>query len=201
MSRLYSAEQSGLPEQFWAVYTGVKRAFAERIVRLQNPILLIEHGMQTGNVPLGALMFAMALDMLFMAGEAVPFVSRIGGCLGLDAFVFGQFSLGSSLTYQPNVKVRDVLESVHSFRNIIAHGGEIPKAPYREPYTLLGVDFLAILNDDFAYYELLLDAALFMLTTALRMIFVEGWIDQVANKTAWKAKMTIFEHRYKNAAR
>ena len=36
-------------------------------------------------------------------------MSRIGGCLGLDAFVFGQFSLGSNLTYQPNVKIRDVL--------------------------------------------------------------------------------------------
>ena len=145
------------------------------------------------------LMFAMALDMLFMAGETSSFVSRIGGCLGLDELVFRQFSLGSSRTYQPNVKFRDVLGGVYSFRNIIAHGGEIPKVPYREPYTLVGVDGQAILTDNFSYVELLLDSALSMLTTALRTIFMEGWIDQVANKTAWKAKMTVLEHRYKDA--
>lgn len=201
LSRLYRAEQNGLPDHFDTVYAGVKRAFTDKIVRLQNPILLIEHGIQTGNVPLGTLMFAMALDMLFMAGETIPFVSRIGGCLGLDAFVFRQFSLGSSLTYQPNVKIRDVLGSIYSFRNIIAHGGEIPKAPYREPYTLAGVDNQAILDDNFSYVELLMDSALAMLTTALRMIFIEGWVDQVTNKTAWKGKMTVFEHRYKDAVR
>ena len=54
---------------FEAVYACVRQAFSEKLVRLQNPILLLEHGMQTGNVNLGSLMFVMALDMLFMAGE------------------------------------------------------------------------------------------------------------------------------------
>lgn len=171
----------------------------ERIVRLQNPVLLIEHGMQTGNAPLATLMFAMALDMLFMAGETTPFVSRIGGCLGLDSFIFAAYRFGAGGTQQPDVRVRDVLDRVYSFRNLIAHGGEIPKVPYREGCTLKRVDGLAILWHDFSYVELLLDSTLSILTTSLRRVFTEGWVDDVADKSAWKARMTVFEHRYKDA--
>lgn len=199
LSGLYRAESQSFQQQFEVIYSGVKRAFAERIVRLQNPIQLIEHGMQTGNVPLATLMFAMALDMLFMAGETTPFVSRIGGCLGLDAFVFPSFTLGGRIVYQPNVKVRDVLERVYACRNIIAHGGEIPEVPYRQPYTLTGIDGLAILPNGLVYIELLMDSALAMLTSALRRLFMEGWVDDIAAKRPWKAKMTLFEHRYENS--
>jgi hypothetical protein len=102
---LHSLTDTGIGKDFEKVFTGVKRAFTEKIVRLQNPVLLIEHGMQTGNAPLATLMFAMALDMLFMAGETTPFVSRIGGCLGLDTFVFAHYSPSYGGTQQPDVRV------------------------------------------------------------------------------------------------
>jgi hypothetical protein len=199
LSFLYTLGDRGIGRDFDKVYTGVNHAFTEKIVRLQNPILLIEHGMQTGNAPLATLMFAMALDMLFMVGETTRFVSRIGGCLGLDSFIFAAYRLGYGGTQQPDVRVRDVLDRVYSFRNIIAHGGEIPKVPYREHYTLKAVDGLAIVWDDFSYVQLLLDSTLSMLTTAVRSVFTEGWVDDAADKGAWKARMTLFEHRYKNA--
>ena len=155
--------------------------------------------MQTGNAPLATLMFAMALDVLFMAGEAVPFVSRIGGCLGRDSFIFAPHPVGYGGTQQPGVRVLDVLDRIYLFRNIIAHGGEIPKVPYREPYTLKDREGLAIVWDELSYLELVLESILSILTTALRRVFTEEWVDDVANKNSWKAKMTIFEHRFKNA--
>lgn len=196
---LYTLADTGISKHFDKVYAGLKRAFTEKIVRLQNPVLLIEHGMQTGNAPLATLMFAMALDMLFMAGETNPFMSRVGGCLGLDSFIFSPYPLGYGGTQQPDVRVRDILDRTYSFRNIIAHGGEIPKVPYRQPYTLKAVDGLAILWDEFSYMELLLDSTLSMLTTALRRVFTEGLVDEVADKGRWKARMTTFEHRFKDA--
>jgi len=33
-------------------------------------------------------MFVMALDMLMMAGEKVPFIERLGGFLGPQSYVF-----------------------------------------------------------------------------------------------------------------
>jgi hypothetical protein len=87
LGRITYLEDQGLA-YFDAVYAGIRRAFAEKLVRLQNPVLLLEHGMQIGNVNLGSLMFVMALDMLFMAGEISPFMQRVGGFLGLDSFIF-----------------------------------------------------------------------------------------------------------------
>src|ERR1019366_7216439 len=50
IGRITWAEDQGFAHDFEAIYDGVKRAFTERIVRLQNPILLLEHGMQIDNV-------------------------------------------------------------------------------------------------------------------------------------------------------
>src|ERR1039457_4046187 len=111
IGRITSAEDQGLERDFEAVYIGVKRAFTERIVRLQNPILLLEHGMQIGNASLGALMFVMALDMLLMAGGTAHFVERLGGFLGPQSYVFPPDSLRHR---QPSVTVRDVLVDMRS---------------------------------------------------------------------------------------
>jgi hypothetical protein len=100
-----------LQKDFDAVYGGISRAFTEKVVRLQNPILLIEHGMQTGHVNLGALMFVMGLDMLFMAGEADNFMKRVGGFLGVDSYVFPP---AYSLNIRPNTIVKEVLNTFMS---------------------------------------------------------------------------------------
>jgi hypothetical protein len=69
-------EERGLQFDFDAVFQGVNRAFDEKIVRLQNPVFLLEHGLQMNHVYLSTLMWVMALDMLYMAGEKGPFVER-----------------------------------------------------------------------------------------------------------------------------
>jgi hypothetical protein len=195
LGRITHLERQGLGH-FDAVYAGIRRAFAEKLVRLQNPILLLEHGMQIGNVNLGSLMFVMALDMLFMAGEISPFMQRLGGFLGLDSLIFPPNSLRN---YQPKTTVREVLNDLYDFRNIIAHGQEIPKQPYREKHDFISTGGQRINHDDHCYAELMLESGLFMLTTALRKVFTEGLFEDVAHPEKWRLKMKIYEHRYREA--
>lgn len=195
LGKFGSAERLGLETDFPAVYAGVSRAFEDRVVRLQNPIILLEQGMQTGHVSLGTLMFVMGLDMVFMAGGIDNFMKRLGGFLGARSFVFPALTLER----QPAAVVGEVLNDLYEFRNIIAHGQEIPKEPYRQPYEFRTTDGERINCDECSRIDLLLECGLFMLTTSLRRIFVEGLFDVVAYQPRWKAKMTRFEHCYTDA--
>jgi hypothetical protein len=195
LGRITQLEHQGLGT-FDDVYRGVRRAFAEKLVRLQNPILLLEHGMQIGNVNLGSLMFVMALDMLFMAGEISPFMQRLGGFLGPDSMVFPPDSL---MNDRPKTIVREVIKDLYEFRNIIAHGQEIPEQPYRDKHDLISTGGQRINHDDYYYAELMLESGLFMLTTALRKVFTEDLFEDVADLEKWRVKMRTYEHRYKDA--
>ena len=197
IGRITSAEDQGLERDFEAVYIGVKRAFTERIVRLQNPILLLEHGMQIGNASLGALMFVMALDMLLMADKTAHFVERLGGFLGPQSYVFPPDSV---LHRQASVRVRDVLADLFEFRNRIAHGREIPEKPYRQRYDLLDEDGGRTNDDDYGYSDLMCEGALFLLAKALRKVFVEGLIGDIREEARWRPQLRLYEHRWKDAA-
>jgi hypothetical protein len=72
LGRITSLEDQGLKEHFDAIYQGIRRANRDKLVRIQNPVLLLEHGQQIGNPPLGNLLYVMGLDVLFMAGESFP---------------------------------------------------------------------------------------------------------------------------------
>jgi hypothetical protein len=196
LGHITNLEQQGLQQQFDAVYAGIRRASTEQIVRLQNPVLLLEHGMQIGNVNLGALMFVMGLDMLLMAGEIGTFMNRLGGFLGLDSYVFPPTCV---MNRQPNTVVRDVLKDLYEFRNIIAHGQEIPEDPYRRKSDIISTDGSRINDQNHYRAQLMLESGLFMLTTALRRIFTEGLVDEVKHTAKWRARMTLYEHRYKDS--
>lgn len=195
LGRITPLEDQGLAQHFDLVYAGIRRAHDENIVRLINPIQLLEHGMQIGNVNLGALMFVMALDMLVEADKILPFMQRVGGFLGLDSLIFP----ADSLSRQPKVTVGEVLNNLYVFRNIIAHGQEIPEHPYREQYELVTTDGIRINYDDFYFDELMLESGLFLLTTALRKIFTENLFDEFTDPRKWKIKQSVFENRYKQA--
>ncbi len=75
--------------------------------------------MQVGNVNLGALMFVMGLDMLFMAGEIDTFIKRLGGFLGLDSYVFPPDSI---MNRRPNTTVRDVIKDLYACYLAISAG-------------------------------------------------------------------------------
>jgi hypothetical protein len=196
LGRITDLEQQGLTEHFDAVYSGIRQANARHLVRLQNPVLLLEHGQQTGNVYLSTLMFTMGLDMLFMAGEIRPFIQRVGGFLGVDSFIFPPEAL---MQRQPNPTVRQVLRDLYELRNTIAYGQEIPKHPYREKYSLMSTGGHQINQVSFSYVNLMHEASLFMLTTALRRVFTEGLFAVVANQQLWRRKLTVYERRYKEA--
>ena len=93
LGKFVSAERLGLEVEFPAVYGGVSRAFREEVVRLQNPIILLEQGMQACHPSLSTLMFVMGLDMVFMAGGIDNFMRRVGGFLGVNSFVFPVLSI------------------------------------------------------------------------------------------------------------
>ena len=93
----------------------------------------------------------------------------------------------------------EVLKDLYDLRNIIAHGQEIPKQPYREKYDLISTGGHRINQDDYYYADVMRESGLFMLTTALRKIFTESLSDDVADPEKWRLKMKIYEHRYKDA--
>jgi hypothetical protein len=41
---------------------------------------------------------------------------------------------------QPCTRVRDVLNDLYDFRNVLAHGQEIPAKPFRQRYDLISTD-------------------------------------------------------------
>lgn len=196
LGKLISAEKLGLEQDFEAVYAGLSRAFMEKVVRFQNPVILLEQGMQTGHVPLATLMFVMGLDMVFMAGGIDSFMKRLGGFLGVESYVFPPLS---SRSIRPNTIVREVLNDLYEFRNIIAHGQEIPTTPYRQKTDIISTEGERINYEDCCRVDLLLECSLFMLTRSLRRIFVEGLFDDVADLGKWKVKMSLYEHRYRDS--
>jgi hypothetical protein len=57
IGRMTLLEHQDLQLDFDKVFEGVVRAFDEHLVRLQNPILLLEHGLQQNHVYLSMLMY------------------------------------------------------------------------------------------------------------------------------------------------
>jgi hypothetical protein len=138
----------------------------------------------------------MGLDMLFMVGEKVPFVKRAAGFLGLHTQVFPKVS---SFDFQPDMTVGSIISDLYDFRNIVAHGQEIPKVPFREEYWLVSTCSQQINYDRLSYLDVLTDAALFILTTVLKRIFTEGLFEEVVCPVKWRRRLTLYEHRFKNA--
>ena len=185
IGRLAVLEQQGLQEDFEKIFPGVGRAFDEKIVRLQNPILLLEHGLQVNHVYLSTLIWVMGLDMLFMAGEKTPFVDRTVGFLGANTLIFPPVSYPRR---QPQSVIRDVVEDVYELRNIVAHGREIPRR-FRERRDLLDENGSRINIDDYSYAAVLWESALFLLVRALRRIMLGDMIDTVRDEARWKQQL------------
>ena len=181
-----SAEKCGLAQDFEAVYYMVTRAFTEKIVRLQNPILLLEYGMKIGSPDLGTLMFVMALDMLMMAEGKPLFVERAGRFLHSQSYVFPPLT---DRCLQPAVKVGDVLSDLFDLRNDVAHGKKIRKTSYREKYDLLDVNGSRINLVPYYYPYLMFDSGLFLLARSLRKVAVDNLFDEVSDNRKWKQRL------------
>lgn len=190
VAKIAHRDEDQIEKDFPAVLDGVNRAFEAGVVRLQNPILFLEHGLQTDNVYLSLLMWVMGLDVLLMAGSISPFVDRLEGLLGGDSYVFPPVN---SPPVQPRPTVAEVARDVYLLRNKIAHGNEIPKIPFRLPRVLEDTSGRQLNWESLVYAMILRDAALFLLTGSLRRIFLSGWVAEVEDEKKWKAKLKIFE--------
>ena len=189
MGRLAVLEEDRLQADFDRVYQGVTRAFDEKIVRLQNPILLLEHGLQIGHVYLSTLMWVMGLDMLLMAGgNKSEFVNRAAGLLGATTQVFPAVSAPYR---QPQLTVGEVLGDVYELRNLVAHGLEIPAEPFREKRDIVDTDGTRININDYSYAGVLMEAALFVLVRSLQNIMLDGHVDVVKDEAEWKQKLKV----------
>jgi hypothetical protein len=189
VARIVNRDEHQIKTDFPAILDGVNRAFDSSSVRLQNPILLLEHGLQTDNVYLSMLMWVMGLDVLLMAGNIGPFVDRLEGFLGGTAYVFPPVN---SPQRQPRPTVADVANHVYELRNKIAHGIEVPKNPFRLPHTLEDTSGQRINWEANVYVMTLQNAALFLLIRCLRKIFLSHLADDVENEQSWKTKLNVF---------
>ena len=183
-------DEDQLKTDFPAILEGVNRAFDSCIVRLQNPILLLEHGLQTNNVYMSMLMWVMGLDVLLMAGNIGPFIDRLEGFLGRTAYVFPPVY---SPARQPRLTVAELARDVYELRNKIAHGAEIPKNPFRLEHMLEDTKGLQVNWETNVYAMTLQNAALFLLTGCLRKIFLSHLTDDVGNERTWKTNLKAFE--------
>lgn len=189
IGRLTFLEQQAFEQDFEKVYEGIDRAFNERILRIRRPMLLIEHGLQAGEVELSMLFWVMALDMLFMAGgNSGKFVERISRFLGTDTLIFPPTSLRG---LQPKYKVKDVLKELYRFRNVVAHGAETFISPYREEHDLVDKQGCRINHEDYHYADLMQESALFLLCRSLRRVLTDGLVDEVKDEAKWKRRLKI----------
>ena len=185
IGRLTVLEHQGLQPDFDKVYRGVRRSFSEGIVRLQNPIVLLEQGLQAGHVYLSTLMWVMGLDMLLMAGEKVPFVERAIGFLGRDTQVFPAVLQSNR---QPKLEVAEIVDDIYELRNLVAHGREIPFKPFRQSHDIVD-STEAPLTYESTYAQVIMESALFLLVKSLRKIMVEGLVDVVKDEANWKRRL------------
>lgn len=181
MGRIAALDESTLQLDFDAVFQGVNQAFDGKAVRLQNPILLLEHGLQTNHVYLSTLMWVMALDMLYMAGEKGSFVERIGGFLGTGMPIFPPF-----FGQQPRLTVGEILNDLYELRNLVSHGREIRTKPFLENFEICDTFGTRFDGFNYSYAQVLMESALFLLVRSLRKVTVDGLVDVVRDDANWK---------------
>lgn len=186
MGRMAAVAEHELQVDFDVVFQGVNRAFDEKVVRLQNPVFLLEHGLQTNRVYLSTLMWVMALDMLYMAGEKGPFVERLAGFLSASTPIFPPF-----FGLQPRLTIREILDDLYELRNIVAHGRQIPAKPFLDKFDIATTTGARMDGIAYSYAQVLMESGLFLLVKSLRKIMVNGLVDTVRDEAKWKQTMKI----------
>lgn len=161
---------------------GIEECLAKRVVRVVNAFRLLELGLQNTEPYIKLLLWVAALDSLLMAITADNFVSRLQNLLGADTLIFPASALG-----QPGYTVADVADDMYELRSAIAHGTQIPEKYWHEPgYQGKSGQFLARLPHCDRYRDLLSGCALFLLSAALRKIYIDGLVDRTADSRTWR---------------
>jgi hypothetical protein len=168
---------------FTAIAVGVQEAFQKKIVRLQNPLYLLELGEEANNPHVRILLWVTALDALVMAGNPKAFERRMHNLLGRKTFVF------PAMVYlpQPKYTLGDVVCDLYELRSEIAHGRKI-RDGFRKEVGFQDVDGNQIDGYEHSYLrrQILEEAALFLLCLALRTVFTNNLTDVVADAGRWR---------------
>lgn len=186
-SKFLRLDQAMFEKAFNQIHYGVIRAERERIVRLQNPIVLLELGMQADHPYISTLLWTMGLDMLLMAGRPTPFCSRIKNFLGSSTPVFPAMFTWRPTPSCPSITVSDVVKDLYALRSEIAHGHKIPPS-FGTEFDLTGSEGETIVAS-LQYSQILSEAALFLLTSCLYKVFTMNMVDEVKSDSHWRKRL------------
>ncbi len=166
----------------------VLRAFAQNVVRLVNPLYLLEYGLEATNPHIRVLFWVTALEGLLMSVRRDNFKERLFNLLGERTFVFPPidiFGFG-----QPKYRVGEVAEDLYELRSVVAHGGEIPaKFALACGFRDVSDTTIEVHEKNCLYLEVLEECALFLLCRALRYVFVSGLDRKVYNASEWRQEV------------
>jgi len=183
LGRFFPYSESEIVQKFVAVSNGVLKAESERVIRLMNPLVLLEHGLQIDHVYLSTLMWVMGLDMLFMACNRNEFGKRIKKFLGETTEVFPPISSNFPFC----LTVEELVNDIYDIRSEIAHGRAIPER-FRKPIrSELNNDLSPSFYAGVPYSEFLRQGALRILTLSLEKVFLSNLVTEVANTNIWRS--------------
>jgi hypothetical protein len=167
----------------------IEEAFRRRIIRLQNPVYLLEHGFQATNLHVRVLLWTTGLDSLLMANTRNEFVERLHNLLGAGASIFPPDKI---MGRQPKYTVGDVSGDLYELRSEIAHGREIGKK-FREKTGFKMVDGLEMSGvfTNYQYRQVLGEAAVFLLASALRKVLSSNLLDEIASERKWRQRLRL----------
>lgn len=165
----------------------IEEAFQRHIIRVQNPVYLLEHGLQATNLHVRVLLWTTGLDGLLMANTRKEFVGRLHNLLGANTPIFPPDKI---MNRQPKYKVKDVSDDLYELRSEIAHGREISKR-FREKTGFKAIDGfdMAGVFPNYQYRQVLGECAVFLLANALRKVLTLNLLDEIANEKKWRQRL------------
>jgi hypothetical protein len=166
-------------EELKAVVKGVCSALASQTTRVVNPLYFFATGMESNHPYVRTFLWVTGLDALLMAGNENEFKTRLVNFLGADSLVFPNIPTFG----QPRHRAQEVAGDLYEFRSVIAHGRAIDKR-FREHFQLTVPN--GELPLECMYHEFLRESALFLLTRAMKKVFVENLTETIAKPSAWR---------------
>jgi hypothetical protein len=166
-------------EELKTVVKGVCSALASQTTRVVNPLYFFATGMESNHPYVRTFLWVTGLDALLMAGNENEFKTRLVNFLGADSLVFPNIPTFGQLRH----RAQEVAGDLYEFRSIIAHGRPIDLR-FREQRELISPDGAPSLHC--MYHALLQESALFLLTGALKKIFMENLAMTVAEPRVWR---------------
>jgi hypothetical protein len=173
------------PAQLGTLVEGALVAAESRCAPVMNPFQFLELGFQMAmnHDRAGAVLWMMGLDGLLAAEKKEVFSRRLKKLLGEGTCILPTDCVGRQLGYT----VGGVAADMFDFRNVIAHGKEIPQK-YREPIMPSSQPGMVPYSaaEEWSYGTLIIDCIAFALIAALRRVITEDLMPRIKDQRNWK---------------